>query len=58
MKKFLIAIAITFLTIGCCREATEFQTQKWERKHKFESPRGFWGLHITLPHNKLTFKYK
>ena len=54
-----VAIAITVLLIilsGCCRPATVYQVQKWERNHKFEKPlRGAWGLHLFRKKN--TYKY-
>jgi hypothetical protein len=66
----LLYFAIIFLTAlimaSCCRPATEFQTMKWERKHKFESVRGFWGIHLfnrsqNIKHKKskeIKIKYK
>ena len=54
-----VAITITVLLIalsGCCRPATIYQVQKWERRHKFEKPLdGTWGIHIFRRKN--VYKY-
>ena len=50
----VLGLALSTCT-GCCRPATEFQMMKWERRHKFESPRQFWGLHIF---RKQTYRVK
>jgi hypothetical protein len=54
-RLFIIAIVMALATVSCCRPATDFQVHKWERRHKFESPGGFWGLHIFQKKN--TIKY-
>lgn len=46
MKLKIIILLGLIIFSSCCRPATEFQVQKWERKHKFESPHNFWGLHL------------
>jgi hypothetical protein len=51
----LIAVAVVLSLASCCRPATIYQVQKWERNHKFEKPlRGAWGIHI---HKKNVYKY-
>lgn len=52
----IIATLLALLTTSCCRQANEFQMQKYERKHKFESPKNFWGLHISVG-KKNVYKY-
>lgn len=55
MKRTIFLLIIVAMMTGCCRPATDFQVHKWERRHKFESPGGFWGLHIFQKKN--TIKY-
>jgi hypothetical protein len=62
----MVVVAFVMSLMSCCRPATEFQTMKWERKHKFESVRGFWGIHLfnrsqNIKHKKskeIKIKYK
>jgi len=60
-KKSLLCLVVVVLVLasGCCRQATEFQMAKWEKKYKFESPRQFWGLHIFTKKDKpIKIKYE
>jgi hypothetical protein len=50
----MIILTVVILS-SCCRPATAHQVQKWESRHKFESPGGFWGLHIFQKKN--VYKY-
>jgi len=52
-----ILITVTIIALsGCCRPATIYQVQKWERNHKFEKPlTGTWGLHLFRKKN--VYKY-
>ena len=52
----LIAVAVALSLSSCCRPATVYQVQKWERNHKFEKPlTGTWGLHLFRKKN--VYKY-
>ncbi len=53
---WIVIIFTCFAFSCCCRPATAHQVQKWEQRHKFESPGGFWGLHIFQKKN--VYKYK
>lgn len=57
--QMVIMVAALLTMGGCCRQATEFQMSKWEKKYKFESPRQFWGLHIFTKKDKpIKIKYE
>jgi hypothetical protein len=45
-RRNIFFIVIVIILTSCCRPATQYQVIKWERRHKFESPNRFWGLHI------------
>lgn len=59
LTAFLLLLLTAFVLslFSCCRPATEFQMQKFERHYKFEAPRNTWGLHIHLFQKKYTAKY-